>query len=243
MPIEIAEDISKIVKGEEASIKKSKQAAVQKEKVEKKAEANEPKTSETPETQDTEVNVSAPKRSLAHAGNDEDYVVKKGDTLMKISFEKYGDVLKWRKIFDANKEKLGNFNRLTIGMTLLIEGVEYVVIEKNGKPYLIRKNDTLVKISKKVYGKPVYWRDLWKNNKQLIHDPNKIYAGFTLYYDENREKEASPLTQTKKSPERTVATLSQSKLSPDSKTRTKFQRPTELPAKSQSTPRSKSKLQ
>ena len=110
------------------------------------------------------------------------YVVKNGDTLMKISFAKYGNVYKWKNILNSNKDKIVDFNKLTAGTELTIEGDEYVVVEKNGRPYLIRKNDTLVKISNTVYGDIKKWPLLWKNNRQLIHDPNKIYAGFTLYY-------------------------------------------------------------
>ena len=112
----------------------------------------------------------------------EDYRVKEGDTLMKISFEKYGNIYRWKEIYEANKEKISNFNALPTGTLLTINGDEYVVIQRDGKPYLIRRNDTLVKISGKLYGTPKYWSSLWHNNEQLIHDPNKIYAGFTLYY-------------------------------------------------------------
>ena len=110
------------------------------------------------------------------------YVVKKGDTLMKISFAQYGNVYKWKKIMDDNKGKISDYRKLKAGTELRIEGDMYVVVERNGHPYLIKKNDTLLRISNKVYGDARKWPLLWKNNKQLIHDPNKIYAGFTLYY-------------------------------------------------------------
>ncbi len=110
------------------------------------------------------------------------YKVRKGDTLMKISFEKYGDIRRWKEIYSSNQNLLNDFNQLSPGMTLKIFGVEYVVIEKNGQPYLIRKADTLAKISTALYGNSGQWKNLWKNNKQLIKNPNKIYAGFTLYY-------------------------------------------------------------
>jgi len=110
------------------------------------------------------------------------YTVKRGDTLMKISFARYGNVYKWKDILDSNKSKIVDFNKLVPGTELNIEGRDYVVIERNGHPYFIRKNDTLIKISSTVYGDIRKWPLLWKNNRQLIHDPNKIYAGFTLYY-------------------------------------------------------------
>lgn len=118
-------------------------------------------------------------------GSNQDYTVKHDDTLMKISFEKFGNVYRWREIFNENKDRIADFNQLVEGTVLKIKGVEYVVIERNGLPYLIRRNDTLVKISRGIYGTPKRWKHLWENNRQLIHDPNKIYAGFTLYYQPN----------------------------------------------------------
>ena len=41
---------------------------------------------------------------------------------------------------------------------------------------------TLGSISHTVYGSTRKWKKLWENNRQLIKDPNKIYAGFYLYY-------------------------------------------------------------
>jgi nucleoid-associated protein YgaU len=112
------------------------------------------------------------------------YIVKPGDTLMKISFEKYGDIYQWRNILNDNRDKIINKSVLFPGTELTINDVDYVVIEKNGSPYLIKKNDTLVKISKSVYGTGLEWKHIWQNNPQLIKDPNKIYAGFTLYYQD-----------------------------------------------------------
>lgn len=50
------------------------------------------------------------------------YIVKKGDTLPKISAmpEVYGDPLKWRKIYEANKEKISQTYELKPGTVLII---------------------------------------------------------------------------------------------------------------------------
>lgn len=122
------------------------------------------------------------KRRTASSGKTVDYTVKRGDTLMKISFAKYGNIYRWREIYESNQARISNFNSLVAGTVLTIQGVEYVVITKNGVPYLIRRGDTLGKISKNVYGVSERWRAIWKNNPELIQNPNKIYAGFTLYY-------------------------------------------------------------
>jgi nucleoid-associated protein YgaU len=51
-----------------------------------------------------------------------------------------------------------------------------------GNPYLIKNGDTLGGISGQVYNNRNKWRSIWDNNKPLIKNPNKIFAGFTIYY-------------------------------------------------------------
>ena len=146
------------------------------------------------------------KRKAASSGKSVDYVVKQGDTLMKISFEKYGNVYRWREIYDSNRTRIPNFNNLTAGSVLTIQGVEYVVITKNGVPYLIRRGDTLGKISKDVYGVQEKWRSIWKNNPELIRNPNRIYAGFTLYYvPAPGSTKVTPVRQVSSEPKNRVA--------------------------------------
>jgi len=116
------------------------------------------------------------------------YIVKLGDTLMKIAFEKYANYLRWKDIYKVNQNKMISPRKMKVGTELTIENVKYVYIKKDGKPYLIKKEDTLKSISKKLYGTEDKWNDIWKNNPQLVQNPKKIYSGFTLYYQpENGE--------------------------------------------------------
>lgn len=46
------------------------------------------------------------------------YKVKKDDTLQKISKQFYGTVKKWNKIYQANKDKIKDPNRIKSGITL-----------------------------------------------------------------------------------------------------------------------------
>ena len=129
-----------------------------------------------------------------HRQGAKSYTVVAGDTLMKISFESFGDIFRWREILNANKDQIKDVHKLVIGQVLRIEGEDYIVVDRNGHPYLIRKNDTLLKISNSVYGTKSLWKSIWKNNPQLIKDPNKIYAGLTLYYlDQNQKVQKAPL--------------------------------------------------
>jgi nucleoid-associated protein YgaU len=50
-----------------------------------------------------------------------------------------------------------------------------------GNKYLIKVGDSLGIISDTTYGTSKYWKNIWTNNKPLIKDPNRIYAGFTIF--------------------------------------------------------------
>lgn len=54
------------------------------------------------------------------AGKVSTYIVQKGDTLWEIAKNVYGDGAQWKKIFEANRDKLSNENSLRVGMTLLV---------------------------------------------------------------------------------------------------------------------------
>jgi nucleoid-associated protein YgaU len=138
-----------------------------------------------------EVDAPASKTEVASApaetpsGDGVSYKVQKGDTLMKISWEQYGDLFRWREIYALNKSKIQDPNHVPPGTVIQIAGQgrsPASAMEHNGDQYLIMLGDTLGKISGKVYGSMGKWKKIWENNKSLIRDPNKIYAGFYLYY-------------------------------------------------------------
>lgn len=125
-----------------------------------------------------------------------EYTVQNGDTLMKIAFYLYGDINRWRSLFEQNQDILKNANTLEVGKTLKYEKTSSdPAIEKNGEPYLVKEGDTLGTISYQIYATSKKWRKLYENNRTLIQDPNKIYAGFYLYYQmtEQEKQEAERL--------------------------------------------------
>lgn len=130
------------------------------------------------------------------AATAESHVVRGGDTLMKIAFEAYGDIYAWKKIYEANRDVITDPNNIPKGVTLKLEGASHPQPEQNGERYQVKKGDTLGKISAQVYGTPSRWKDIWENNKQLIKDPNKIYAGFYVYYQpQGQPMAAAPASQ------------------------------------------------
>ncbi len=117
------------------------------------------------------------------------YTVKKNDTLMKIAFEVYGDITRWRDIFDMNRDKLKNANMIMAGTKIKYEKpVQEPDVGHNGEPYLIKSGDTLGSIADDVYAQRSKWKKIYENNKDLIRDPNRIYAGFYIYYQITEEE-------------------------------------------------------
>ena len=133
----------------------------------------------------------APAPELKGSGDMATYTVRAGDTLMKIAFTLYGDIASWKNLYNWNKETLKRASQLEKGTQLKYEKPSSeAVIEKNGDPYMIKHGDTLASIADDVYAKRSKWKKIWANNKGLIHNPNRIYAGFYLYYQITEQEKA-----------------------------------------------------
>lgn len=116
--------------------------------------------------------------TIDEMGELDSYTVQKNETLMMISFKLYGDYSKWRML----SEKNGGVTSITEGMSLkYVRPSSEFVWSPEGNPYLIKSGDTLGTVSSNTYGESKYWKNIWENNKPLIKDPNKIFAGFTIY--------------------------------------------------------------
>jgi nucleoid-associated protein YgaU len=48
------------------------------------------------------------------------HIVQKGDTLSKLARQYYHDQSKWKKIYDANRSRIKNKDRLEVGQKLII---------------------------------------------------------------------------------------------------------------------------
>ena len=63
---------------------------------------------------------SAPAPQAAPQAASRTYVVQAGDTLSKISKQFYGDANKYMKIFEANRDKLKDPDKIQVGQELVI---------------------------------------------------------------------------------------------------------------------------
>ena len=124
------------------------------------------------------------KHDSSGSGKMDRYTVKSGDTLMKIAFHLYGDVERWKELQDLNREALKGSEMLRKGMKLRYEAPnEPFNPDQHAKAYEIKKGDTLAGIADEVYGRKMKYKKLQNYNKSLIKNPNRIFAGFTIYYD------------------------------------------------------------
>ena len=98
------------------------------------------------------------------------YVVKKGDTLIKIASKynmSYKTLVSYNNIKDANK--------IYVGQIIKIPKKDEVIIPST---YIVKKGDTLIKIAKKYN---MNWKDLYELNKNVIgSNPNLIKIGMVL---------------------------------------------------------------
>lgn len=113
------------------------------------------------------------------------YTIKKGETLMMVAFNVYGDYRLWKKLSDLNGL---SGQRVSEGAVIRYKKpAQEFVWNPEGLPYLIKTGDSLVTISNDKYGTANKWKLIYNNNRPLIKDPNLIFAGFTLYYIPERD--------------------------------------------------------
>ncbi|MBA2403185.1 MAG: LysM peptidoglycan-binding domain-containing protein [Bdellovibrionales bacterium] len=130
----------------------------------------------------------------SEGSSEKTYQVQKNETLMMIAFKLYGDYGKWKELANYNRDALKGSTAVSTGMKLkYMAPAEEFVWNPQGLPYLIRTGDTLGTISTTVYATPKKWKLIWDNNRPLIKDANKIFAGFTLYYLESGRDVAAEL--------------------------------------------------
>jgi nucleoid-associated protein YgaU len=108
------------------------------------------------------------------------YTLQKNETLMMVAFKVYGDYRKWKEIRDMNGLSPRSLSEGTV--IQYKKPVREFSWNPEGLPYLIRRGDSLVSISKDKYGTRNKWKLIYDNNQPLIRDPSLIFAGFTLYY-------------------------------------------------------------
>ncbi|MFT6071098.1 MAG: nucleoid-associated protein YgaU [Bacteriovoracaceae bacterium] len=124
---------------------------------------------------------------MTEVSEQSEYIIQKNDTLMLAAWKIYGDTSRWRELESLNQEKLHN-GQIWTGETLVFNRPDSEFVwNPEGSPYLIQGGDTLGVVSNKVYESPKHWKAIWYNNRDLIRNPDLIFAGFTIYYKDLEE--------------------------------------------------------
>jgi LysM repeat protein len=107
------------------------------------------------------------------------YTIQQGDSLFSIAQQAYGDGNQWQKIYDANKQVIGDDpNLIRPGELLLIPALG----PTPGSNYTVEPGDSLFSIAQLAYGDSNQWQKIYDANKQVIgNDPNLIRPGEVLY--------------------------------------------------------------
>ena len=124
------------------------------------------------------------------------YTVASGDTLSKIALRHYGSASLWRKIYEDNRDVIGNPDRIRAGMQIKIyptgtagqnntpanvpAGRTADAAADGATTYIVQKGDTLWKIAYKVYGRGWQWRRIYNANRDALPKPGQIREGQVL---------------------------------------------------------------
>lgn len=124
--------------------------------------------------------------NVATTGQIGEYTIQSGDTYMLIAFKLYGDYRKWKTVADMNPGLAST--QLSAGKVIKYDvPAQPFVWNPQGNPHVIKMGETLGTISNDKYGTASRWRSIYDNNRPMIHDPNLIFAGFTLYWVADRD--------------------------------------------------------
>jgi LysM repeat protein len=105
------------------------------------------------------------------------YKVKRGDSLYKIAETRLGDGNRWPEIFVLNRAQIRHRDRITPGRVFTLP-----VTPPQPAPrlYKVRCGDTLSRIAERQFGDASRWREIFRLNRDIITDPNRITPGQVL---------------------------------------------------------------
>jgi nucleoid-associated protein YgaU len=105
------------------------------------------------------------------------YKVKRGDTVSGIAQRQLGDANRWPEIFVLNRAQIRHRDRITPGQVLALPATP---LQPPPKLYKVRRGDTLSKIAEQQLGDANRWPEIFRLNRDIISDPNRITPGQVL---------------------------------------------------------------
>ncbi|MFT5434583.1 MAG: LysM repeat protein, partial [Myxococcota bacterium] len=102
-----------------------------------------PEAATTPEVSAPEVSTAATTPTTGDTTTDTEaqtpadgatmYAVRPGDSLSKIAGELLGSTARWREIYEANRDKISNPSRISVGMVLRVPGAQQTTTPGGGR--------------------------------------------------------------------------------------------------------------
>ena len=123
------------------------------------------------------------------------HTIKSGDTLSGISQKYYGTTTKWKRIQEANRDKIPDPARLRVGLKIVIPDVKApgespdlvpVAIPPAGgaassaRTHTVATGESLSTIAKNYYGDEGKWRTIYDANRDVVKDPDRLKQGMKL---------------------------------------------------------------
>jgi nucleoid-associated protein YgaU len=113
------------------------------------------------------------------------YVVRSGDTLSTIALRYYGNGNLWPLVYEANRRTIGGNpdvirpqQQLTIPQRT--SGQPQPQPQPGKRTYTVKRGDSLREIAQQFYGNELRWQEIYRANRQLIPDPDRLRIGIQL---------------------------------------------------------------
>lgn len=133
--------------------------------------------------------------------------VQPGEDLSKIARKYYRDTSKWSTIYNANRDRIQDYNFLRVGTELIIPDIpeekivsqqartetstpslSQVVEVEGAKPagriHRVQQGDSIYKLAVKYYNDGTKWNRILEANKKVIKDPKSVRIGQELIIPE-----------------------------------------------------------
>lgn len=107
------------------------------------------------------------------------HTVAHGDTLFKIAEKYYHDGYQFPAIWEANRERIPNPDRLRPRTVLLIPDPDRARLTQT-RYYVVRPSDTLVGIARKLYLDSRKYLAIYRANSHILTSPNDLRVGMML---------------------------------------------------------------
>ncbi len=114
------------------------------------------------------------------------YKVRPGDNLWKISKREYGDPMRWKVIYEVNRDVMKRSDMIQPGMILKLPTSSRQMIKQGW--VFVKKGDSLYVLAERYLGNGERWPELYRANRQRIQNPRVIQPGQRLYIPKKGRK-------------------------------------------------------